>query len=392
MMKDRSLFIINCFLMIQHSITLLILGPMIPEIMEEFGIGEGTAGLLLSAGSLGSVTGPLVAGFSIDRAGMKIALTAGLLAEVLFLILFGLTPLFWAAVVFNFLLVFFSGPAETSVNIIPAMIKTTNPGRIMNLVHLSFSIGAFITPVLIGLCLSSNGSWRNILFAAAIPAGTLAVIFAFSGFPAGKTRTQIHELSAGSADEKSFSISLLLKNPTLMLGTLTLFLYVGGELGFSAWSVNYLEAKLGFSKMQASFGLSLFWIGIMIGRLINSILSGRFSGMLLISFSSLLAVAAGIPFLFAASIPVVYLLMFLIGLGVAGGYPNTMVEINRRFPDNIGSATGILAFGAGLGAMIFQWLMGITAEQIGMTASMLIPFILFTLMVPVFRGAVAARS
>ena len=84
--------------------------------------------------------------------------------------------------------------------------------------------------------------------------------------------------------------------------------------------------------------------------------------------------------------------MFLIGSGVAGGYPNTMVEINRRFPEDIGSATGILAFGAGLGAMIFQWVMGITAEHAGLTVSMMIPFILFALMVPTFRAATKTRS
>ena len=147
-MKDRPLFILNCSLMVQHSIILLILGPMVPEIMQTFKISEGTVGLLLGAGSLGSVLGPLIAGFSIDRAGMKTVIPAGLAAEAVLLILFGLSPFFWSAVICNFFLVLFSGPSETSVNIIPAMIKSSNPGRIMNLVHLSFSIGAFYNPPL----------------------------------------------------------------------------------------------------------------------------------------------------------------------------------------------------------------------------------------------------
>ena len=114
--------------------------------------------------------------------------------------------------------------------------------------------------------------------------------------------------------------------------------------------------------------------------------------MQLIGFSSLISVAAGVPFLFSSETALIYILIFIIGLGMAGGYPNTVVEINRRFPASIGSATGILAFGAGLGAMCFQWIMGVTAENLGLFFSMGIPFVLMALMVPVFRGAAANRS
>lgn len=53
----------NCLIMLHHALILLLLGPMVPEIMKTFGIGEAKTGILLSAGALG----PILGGVLIDR-------------------------------------------------------------------------------------------------------------------------------------------------------------------------------------------------------------------------------------------------------------------------------------------------------------------------------------
>ena len=378
-MKDKTLAGLDCTIMIQHSVILLMLGPMIPEIMSAYNIAEGTAGLILSAGSLGSTIGPLIAGFTIDKKGLKFAIITGFLFETVFLILFGLAPFFWLAAVFNLMLVLSSGFIETSVNVIPALLKGKNTVSVMNLVHFFFSVGAFITPLLIGLFISAGGRWQSVVLAAAVPTVVLGVFFLFIKFT--------HHPHKYDKTEKPSGIGGLLSNRTVVLGALTLFLYVGGELGFSSWIVSYLEKKLSYGKMQASMGMSMFWIGIMAGRMTNSILARKLNSTLLITASAVLCLAAGIPFLFSAAVPAVFSLLFLIGLSMAGGYPVTMAEINSRFPGRTGTVSGILTFGAGLGAMVFQWLMGFTAEHAGMAEAMIIPLVLIVLMAVFFRLA-----
>ncbi|HAK46233.1 MAG TPA: hypothetical protein DCO79_10000, partial [Spirochaeta sp.] len=181
-MKDRTLISLDCIMMVQHSVILLMLGPMLPEIMSAFQISEGTAGLILSAGSLGSTIGPLIAGFGIDRNGIKTVVIAGLFGETLFLILLGSATFFLAAAVFNLLLVLASGFIETSVNVIPALLKRKDTVSIMNLVHFFFSLGAFITPLAIGLFLTRGGYWQTVIKAFAIPSAVLGLIFIFIRF------------------------------------------------------------------------------------------------------------------------------------------------------------------------------------------------------------------
>jgi MFS family permease len=100
----------------------------------------------------------------------------------------------------------------------------------------------------------------------------------------------------------------------------------------------------------------------------------------------------GVPFLFASALPVIYVLLFLIGIGMAGGYPNTMAEVNRRFPGRTGTVSGMLTFGAGAGAMVFLWLIGFTAEKASLTGSMAIPFVLMALMTVTFTLAVRKKK
>lgn len=387
-MKDRTLISLDCLMMVQHSAILLMLGPMLPEIMNAFQISEGTAGLILSAGSLGSTIGPLIAGFGIDRKGIKTAIVLGLFCEALFLILLGLAPFFWLAAAFNFLLVLSSGFIETTVNVIPALLKRKDTVSIMNLVHFFFSLGAFITPLAIGLFISSGGSWQNIIIIFSLPTAILGIIFVLIKF-----KGAAGENPAAKSDEKSKTgIRSLLSNKTVLFGTITLLLYVGGELGFSAWIVSYLEKQLLYTKMQASLGMSMFWIGIMTGRLSLSFLSRRFSSKHLIITSVIMSTICAVPFLIVRSIPLLYALLFLIGLSMAGGYPVTMAEVNSRFPGRAGTVSGILTFGAGLGAMVFLWLMGFTAEHAGMSAAMVIPFVLMVLMAVSFGIAVKGQS
>ena len=144
---------------------------MLPEIMATFGIGEAQAGLLLGAGSLGYALGPIIGGVLLDRQKLKLMMVLCFGLETGFLIAFGLTPLFFLTVLFNFGLVFMGGQLETAANYMPNIVGARSVSSVMNLVHFFFSVGALIGPILIGSMLNRGGDWRNYLFYLAVPPG-----------------------------------------------------------------------------------------------------------------------------------------------------------------------------------------------------------------------------
>ena len=400
-MKKPALIATNSLLMLQHGFILLLLGPLVPEMMKSFGVGESTMGLVLSAGALGITVGPLISGMLIDRRGLKTTILLALGLETVLLVLFGFTSLLPLAALVNFFLMFSASGIETSVNVIPTLITEGSPGAVMNLVHFFFSVGAFIGPICIGIFLDRGGMWRTTFWAVAVPTLLLAAAVAVLRFPPRtsslpqssprRSAAEGHGPRPASSPAASIFAGMwkVVKNPVVLLGGFTLFFYVGAEIGFSVWVVNYLEKLLEFPKIQASGGLSLLWIGIMAGRLGNSVLARKISAGALITASSVLGLVSGVIFIFLSRIIPVYISIFTIGLAMAGTYPNTMAAINRRFPGEAGFVTGVMTLGGGLGAMLFQWLMGMTAERVGLQLSMLIPP---ALMILSAAGFFAARK
>jgi len=73
--------------------------------------------------------------------------------------------------------------------------------------------------------------------------------------------------------EKMPSGFSVLKNRHLVLGILAIFFYVGSEVSIGTWIVEFLKSPeiLGAKESEASYFLSFFWGGLMIGRLMAGI-------------------------------------------------------------------------------------------------------------------------
>jgi fucose permease len=368
--------------MTQHGVILLLVGPMLPNIMATFEIGESVAGLLLGMGSLGFVVGPLIAGAIIDRLNVRAALVVGLIVEIVVLVLFGLSPAFFIAVICNFLLHFGSSFLETGANYMPTMIKTNrSPHALMNLVHMFFSIGAFLGPLLIGLYIDASGRWRPIMFFTLIPTAALLLWSVLLRFP---RRDATLEPSAPAG-----SVLRVLRTPYVLLGALSLLLYVGAEVGISSWVVYYLQQRLAFSPALSGAGLSVLWVAILVGRYLNSLLGNAVSSTVLVTVSCIAgAVGVGV-FLLVDTAWAAFLILIWIGLCLSGMFPNVMGELNNREPKVAGTVTAVMAMGAAVGAALFQWLVGYLAETVSLTAAFATPAILQIALIASFLPAVA---
>lgn len=394
--QGRTLKTLNFLAMGQHGIVLLMFSPMVPSLMETFAVRESLAGLLLSVGSLGFVAGPILAGAVIDERGMKVAFGLGFAVEIAFFVVFGLAPVFWVAAAANFVIHMAAAFVETSANVMPTLVARDHAGSYMNLVHSFFSVGAVIGPFLIGLFLAAAGTWRPVSWIVAVP--TLGLLALTVGVRFPKVETDAVDSSeprrAGepaaaerrTGDRAAEWLDAVAQRP-VVFGALTLMLYVGAEVGLSAWIVHYLTSELGFSTVAASSGLSTLWIGIMVGRFGSSIIARRFSSGLLVSVAGVIGLVSGAALLYTSSPVLVFALLAVEGLAMSGIFPNVMAEINSRDPRRAGAITGFMAVGAGSGAMVFQWLIGAVAQGVDLVVALHLPAVLMGLLVVTYRIA-----
>ena len=75
--RSADLIAITCATMTQHGVVLLLAGALLPAMMKTFDIREGAAGILLGAGALGFVIGPMLSGLLSDRKGVKAVVPRG---------------------------------------------------------------------------------------------------------------------------------------------------------------------------------------------------------------------------------------------------------------------------------------------------------------------------
>lgn len=83
---------------------------------------------------------------------------------------------------------------------------------------------------------------------------------------------KMSKMPAFQNNEKIASGAGVFKHKHLTLGVLAIFFYVGSEVAIGSWIVEYLKDEniVGLSEEDASYFLSYFWGGLMIGRLMAS--------------------------------------------------------------------------------------------------------------------------
>jgi MFS family permease len=123
----------------------------------------------------------------------------------------------------------------------------------------------------------------------------------------------------------------------------------------------------------ASWAASGFYLALTLGRLIGARLVDRrvtAERMVLIGLSGAVA-ATALLWIGAemAALTLFFACVVLVGLCFGPIYPTTMGLVQRRYPDAIGTAVGLITTGASVGAMFIPWFQGWLLTNQGLTWS-----------------------
>ena len=342
---------------ILFGVTLTIIGATIPEIIDKFHWSYTVTGIVLSSGSVGYFSSSFLSGFLIKKFGSKRILVGGLFLEAIGLLLFARhsSPLFNLSL--TFLLGVGQGGTETVTNVSVIQMEKEGESRLMNLMHASFCVGAIIGPFITGM-LIATGRWQVAYRLSASACFLMGVLFVFLSF-AHIRREKLETKSGGK------TLSLLF-NPLLVLFSLVLLLYVGTEMGTSAWVAEYYVKILGTSSSVGAYIVSLFWTGLLLGRLSISLWykERSLSGLLiflasLCTIGLLCAISVKNPWFAGFS-------FFMAGLGYSAIYPVVMALVGQHFQQGQSVVVGFVAMGGGIGSFMFPFLMAFISDHLGL--------------------------
>jgi FHS family L-fucose permease-like MFS transporter len=156
-----------------------------------------------------------------------------------------------------------------------------------------------------------------------------------------------------------------------VLGAVGIFLYVGVEVGLASIAVNYFKSQGVDSAKTASFLLSLYWFGALVGRLLGSLVLTKVKSNKLLGAFGFIA-AALLVVSMASTGPVAIWTLVLCGFFNSIMFPNIFALGIKGLGPMTSKGSGLIMT-AVVGGAIVPLLLGAAADKMGIQHAFVIP-------------------
>jgi len=356
------------------GISAILLGVNGENLTQQFNMPLEDSGVFISLQGLGSTITILFIGIAYNYYHPRFLLLSGpiLLASGCGII--GLAESQIIAILGALLLGLGFGALLVGPNmIIPTLNKGKSTGA-LNALNMFFGIGAVAGPQIVNLAMRFDDYRLSFLFCG-LCAFIVVIVFSFIQLPQTLNDGE-NQAPVGSLRTMWTNISWIIILPFSIL----LLLYVGTEVGFGAWLYTQMTRVAGATESDATLIVSLFWGGIVLGRLLASKFAESVNAehLLLLTIATI-GIATGILLAFSDSVIIGAVSAFIVGIGCGPVFPTTLAIVSDTYPRLFILSSGIIIAIGNLGAMIIPWAQGQVGR--GENGGMIVPFILAGVMI-----------
>ncbi|MEE1065238.1 MAG: MFS transporter [Acutalibacteraceae bacterium] len=348
-------------------------GAAWPVTHKDFGIAESFAsyyGIItgVCTGGVSFIAGKVLRKFGTAKVTLvSTFLTAAALVGMSF------SPNIIVFMIFTVVLGYGAGAIDTGLN---NFVSLHYEARHMNWLHCCWGLGVTISPLIMSAFLSEElSSWRMGYRVVALLQFSIAFVILFFLKKWDKVEKSI-VAKEGSDQAGGGRLIDLLKIKGVLTSILSMGLYCGMEFSLGTWGATYAVNTFLIAPDEAAKWVSLYFGGIMLGRVIAGFASMKFSDKTLIR-AGIATAFVGI-IVFALPLGKLSLVGFLlIGTGFGPIFPSILHSVPERFGTTYSAdLTGYHMGGAyGIGFAI-QLVFGYAATLISFSIT---PFVLLAL-------------
>jgi FHS family L-fucose permease-like MFS transporter len=160
-----------------------------------------------------------------------------------------------------------------------------------------------------------------------------------------------------------------------VLGALGIFFYVGVEVGLASIAVNYFKTQGVDSAKTASFLVSLYWFGALIGRLLGSWMLTRIKSGKLLSIFGFAAAAMLLVSMFTTGQTAIWSLV-LCGFFNSIMFPNIFTLGIAGLGPMTSKGSGLIMT-AVVGGAVIPYLLGALADKVGIQHAFVLPVLCY---------------
>ncbi len=373
-MHTRLLTFVSYAVMAVFAMTLTITSPLLPAIAASFALSMAESGVIFTANFIGFVTFILIGGILADRWGKQRILAAALGGFAVALLAMPLAPSFAVACAVTLFIGGFGGILESQLGALIAALNPERPSYYLNLSQVFFGIGALVGPVAAGLLLSSGVDWRACYAILGVLTLVLASMFVAIRAPLLSATDQI----------RWSAFAALIRDRRFLLICLCVLLYTGAEVGSWGWMSTFLTRSAGFSVVESSAAVGVFWAAMTVGRFLCGRLTLRYDLRSIIIALAGLSVVVTLISGFVGAKLAVWAVIVGLGLTYSSQWPLIVAYGSERYAASSGTVFALLVGSGGLGTTVVPYMIGVIGQQTSIRVAMISPAILFLAIVAIF--------
>ena len=345
-----------------YGLIAALLGTILPELGEEFGLSAEQSGMIATMQALGLMIASVAVGPIVDNKGKKTGIVAGLGGITLGLLGLIYTASYEVALLSMLILGLGGGMLVTGSNALISEISEEKRSSALNLLNMFFGLGTMITPLLAANVGALSSTYALSIALTVFAALTLLVNMATPMPP-----------PTGDRGFVASEAPALLRQPALYLLSLMLFLYVACEVGVFNWLVKYLVDEQGVEISYARNVLAWgFALGLLLGRVIVSRILLAVAEIKVTLWASVAMLVTTFAMLKVGDPVLVGVSVFVAGLAMAPMFPTTLGICGNIFTKMTGTAMGIVITSGWIGLTLSSYIIGFVAERTTLSTALLL--------------------
>ena len=366
--RMHAFYVFMLIFMIALAVTTTFIGNLTPNIIEHYGLNYSQAGNINLFFQIGGFASLLLGAFFSDKTKKSNIIIAAAIVMSAGLCLIGLVPPY----IFLLIILFALGMSTQILNILTSgytcdIVRAEKQSGYVTFLLSFYSIGSTVASQLsIRL---EDYAWTSRFLIIGIASGVLSLLFLASKLILKEPdNIGIEEAAAEEKAEKNpYSLAHLgkmLHNYRYFLILIMAFLYTGHQTTITMWFPTYLTEDLKFSAAFMGSVISLYWTGVLIGRILYTFVFKKIKAAVFIMVTSILgsvllavAIVGGTQILWQIGVA---------GLGILTGalFPLFIMLGCSLFPQNSGSASSFVGVAFALGSALFPYMLGFVAEYV----------------------------
>ncbi len=299
------------------SFLLMSSSPILIEMSNFFKTNPGNLSLIFAFCPIGLLIGQLTSVFySIKFKKINVIVASYSLLIIVVLTLFFVKSLIIFYISY-FITGYIIGVITIQANELLLMSKIENKDRLVTIAFTSWPIGALVGPMVSSSIANKNINWKNIyiIFIILLLLILLSYILTNNLKSYNKSITKTEKIPL----KEIFTIKR--SNIILIIILFSIMFFALSETVIYSWSPTFFRTERMFDIETAGILISLYWVGVIIGRIITSIIAGRINSNAILLIFSLITLGSLFCLFFIDIKNIILVIMFITGLGFSGIFP-----------------------------------------------------------------------